>query len=266
MEWIGKYNPKVKQALALKRNKSRKGGVFLLEGFREITKALQSGFICDYLLLSPDALVEENLLIREMIAQGIAHYQVSAGILAQLSYKENGEHFVAIMRKKLWSCSEFLAARRNNLPIYIIIEQVEKPGNVGALLRIADGAGVDGVILCDPVVDLYNPNLIRSSLGTVFTLPIWIGSFNEVFALILEQKWHVIATTPSASSLYFTQDFCRPLALVFGSEKAGLTSSWLDGRFNTVRLPMLGEADSLNLSTAVAAVTYEVVRQRWLND
>ena len=161
------------------------------------------------------------------------------------------------------SCEKFLGLqRREQQPFYLIVEGAEKPGNVGALLRIADGAGVDGVILCDPVVDLYNPNVIRSSLGTVFTVPVWQASSKEVFALIREQKWKIFTTTPFAQTFYFDQDFCQPTAIVFGSEKDGLSPSWLEGNFCNIALPMLGKADSLNLSSSVSVVAYEVVRQR----
>lgn len=263
MECLGKHNFRIKEALSLKRNRSRKGDRFLLEGFREIYKALSNGYCCDYLFCSETYLEKEEFLVQEMNKQRVPTFQCSAAILQSLSYKEHYDNFIAVMRKKYLSKEEFLERKKNTTPFYLIVEQVEKPGNVGALLRIADGAGVDGVILCDPFVDLYNPNLIRASLGTVFTLPIWEASLNEVLSLVEGERWHVFATTPAATDMFFHQDFRVPLALAFGSEKDGLTSEWLNGRFTKIALPMRGQADSLNLSTAVAAVTYEVVRQRW---
>ncbi|EPP35340.1 RNA 2'-O ribose methyltransferase substrate binding family protein [Chlamydia ibidis] len=265
MEFIGKHNLKLKEALAIKRSKGRKSALFLLEGFREIHKALNYGYECVRIFCSPNVSEKERGLYDLIQNSNIERLWCSDSILSQLSYKENHDNFIAVMKKKWWDKDTFLRKKRNELPFYLIIEQVEKPGNVGALLRIADGAGVDGVILCDPVIDLYNPNLLRSSLGTAFTLPIWQASLEEVFITIAQEKWEVFVTSPGADAMYFDKNYQKPIALVFGSEKDGLTSSWLDGRFAKIALPMKGEADSLNLSTAVSAIVYEVVRQRCLS-
>ncbi|BAE81564.1 tRNA/rRNA methyltransferase [Chlamydia felis Fe/C-56] len=265
MEFIGKNNPKVKEAVALKLNRSRKGPLFLLEGFREIQKALSSGYECERIFYGTNVTEKERSFFNRIQKMPLEKVYCSEETLSRLSYKEHHDNFIAVMKKRWWSRKEFLNQKKNPLPFYLIIEQVEKPGNVGALLRIADGVGADGVVLCDPIVDLYNPNVIRSSLGTVFTLPIWSATLEEVLQTLSEEKWQVFVTTPRASSLYFCENYNQPLALVFGSEKDGLTSSWLNGDFSKISLPMLGQADSLNLSTAVSAVAYEVIRQRWVS-
>ena len=263
MEFIGKNNARVKAALALKRQRARNSPYFLLEGFREIHRALISGYRCLYVFCGESISEKERDFDKELSSLGIEKFYCSKEVLERLSFKEHPDHFIAVFEKKQLSCQEFLGFRRKNQqPFYLIVEQAEKPGNIGALLRIADGAGVDGVIHCDPVVDLYNPNVIRSSLGTVFTVPVWQASLGEVLALVREQEWKIFATTPSAQTMYFDQNFCQPLAVVFGSEKDGLSPSWLDGSFCSIALPMLGKADSLNLSSSVAAVAYEIVRQR----
>lgn len=262
MEFIGKHNPKFKDAVALKKKPSKKNPFFLLEGFREIYRALVSGYECERIFCASEHSEKEQELMEEIARRDIEVHRCREESLGELSYKEHPDHFVAVMRKRYLSQQDFLAQRKNTVPFYMIVEQVEKPGNVGALLRIADAAGVDGVILCDPVIDLFNPNLIRASLGTLFSVPIFVASLSEVWALIHQEGWRVFVTTPSATSMYYAHDYREPIALVFGSEKDGVTQSWKEGDFPLVALPMFGLADSLNLSTAVSAVVYEVVRQR----
>lgn len=265
MEFLGKHNPKIKEALALKRTKSRKGEFFLVEGVREIRKALDAGYPFQHLLCTANLSEEEESLCQEAAKRSIAIFFCHEESLSELSYKENSGHVIAVVRKTFLSTQEFLASRRNPVPFYLIIEQVEKPGNVGALLRTGDGVGVDGVILCDPIVDLYNPNVIRSSLGTVFTLPVLCASLPEVLQLIRKESWEVYVTSPRAKKLYFEETFLAPTAIVFGSEKDGLTQPWFHERFQEIALPMRGKADSLNLSTSVAAIAYEVLRQRMVS-
>lgn len=262
MELVGKNNPRVKEAVALRRNRGKKSEWFLLEGFREIQKALDAGYECPYIFCHPEVSEKETPFFEHLQRSSYTLLYCSEDILTKLSYKENYDHFVAVMRKRYISRERFLEQRKNRVPFYLVIEQVEKPGNVGSILRIADAVGVDGVILCDPILDMYNPNLIRASLGTVFTLPIWSASLHDVLHLLAEEQWHVFVTSPQAETSYFYEDYQQPLALIFGSEKDGVTASWLHSTFTKISLPMRGQADSLNLSTAVAAIAYEVVRQR----
>lgn len=266
MECIGKHNSKLKEACALKRSGSKKSNEFLLEGFREIYRALVCGYECVRLFCHPEVLDKELLLVNEIRRRSIETHFCREETLKLLSYKQHPDHFVAVMKKQFLKESEFLIRRKNPVPFYLIIEQIEKPGNVGALLRIADAAGIDGVILCDPMIDLFNPNLIRASLGTVFSVPVLVSCLENVFDLIKREEWQVFVTSPSASAMYYTENFCIPTALVFGSEKDGVTESWLKAGFPIISLPMFGLADSLNLSTAVSAITYEVVRQRLVNN
>lgn len=262
MEFIGKHNPKFKEALALKRKPSKKNGLFLLEGFREIYKALVSGYDCLHIFRAAEYSAKEQELMNEVAQRDIETHICRKEHLEALSYKQHPDHFIAVMRKRYLNQKEFLQKRKNANPFYMIIEQVEKPGNVGALLRIADAAGVDGVILCDPVIDLFNPNLIRASLGTLFGVPVLVSSLSDVLMLVRQESWQVFVTTPSATSMYYAHDYSGPVAIVFGSEKDGVTPSWKDSHFSLIALPMFGLADSLNLSTSVSAVVYEVVRQR----
>ncbi|WP_201456693.1 RNA methyltransferase [Chlamydia sp. 17-3921] len=261
MEFLGKHNPKIKEALALKRSYSKKGESFLVEGVREIQQALYSGFTLRHLFCSVNLSEEEEALRCEAIRHAISVFYCMDESLSQLSYKQHPSRVIAVVKKKFWSQEEFLNQKKNDIPFYFIIEGVEKPGNVGAILRIADGVGVDGVILCDPIINLYNPNLIRSSLGTVFTLPILCASFENILNVVKRKQLKVFATSPIAGTVYFSESYCFPTALVFGSEKDGLTESWFK-YFKKITLPMRGKVDSLNLSTAVAAIAYEVVRQR----
>ncbi|ANG66278.1 TrmH family RNA methyltransferase [Chlamydia gallinacea] len=263
MEFIGKNNLKVKEAIALRRNHSKKGEWFLLEGFREIQKALDAGYECLRIFCSETLLEKEQSFFDDLLASTVEKFYCEEATLAKLSYKEHPDHFVAVMRKRWWSKESFLNAKKNSTPFYIIIEQVEKPGNLGSILRIADAVGVDGVILCDSVVDLYNPNVIRASLGTVFSLPLWLAPLEKVLQMIAEEGWQVFVTSPYAHTPYFYENYQQPLVCVFGSEKDGVSTSWLQGDFTKITLPMQGKVDSLNLSTAVSAIVYEIVRQRW---
>ncbi|ANH78325.1 TrmH family RNA methyltransferase [Candidatus Chlamydia sanziniae] len=263
MEFVGKHNPKIKEALALKRSRSRKGALFLVEGIREIEKALLANYECLHIFCGSKIPQREDFFFQNLQNSSIELLFCLEETLSQLSYKEHCGNFIAVMKKKWWSQGAFLKKQSNPEPFYLIIEQVEKPGNVGAVLRIADSAGADGVILCDPKVNLYNPNILRASLGAVFTLPVLCLSLHDVVKLLEQEGWRVFVTSPSTDRVYFEENFQGPIALVFGSEKDGLSASWFTGNFLKIRLPMLGEVDSLNLSTAVAAVAYEVVRQRW---
>ncbi|SPN73649.1 23S rRNA (guanosine-2'-O-)-methyltransferase RlmB,23S rRNA (guanosine-2'-O-)-methyltransferase,RNA methyltransferase, TrmH family, group 3,SpoU rRNA Methylase family [Chlamydia serpentis] len=265
MECIGKHNFRVKEALSLKRSRCRKSSWFLVEGTREIQKALHAGYICQHVFCGTHLVEKEKEFLNKLKKDSIEVLYCLDSTLAQLSFKEHYDNFIAVMQKKIWSREDFLTQRRNIQPFYLIIEQIEKPGNLGAILRIADGAGVDGVILCDPVVDLYNPNVVRSSLGAVFSLPILSLFITEVQELLKQEGWQVFVTSPQAEQLYFSKNYRGATALVFGSEKDGLTKNWFCEDFLKIALPMCGESDSLNLSASVAAVAYEVVRQRWLN-
>ncbi|WP_100934598.1 RNA methyltransferase [Candidatus Chlamydia corallus] len=265
MECIGKHNPRVKEALALKRSRCRKSLWFLVEGAREIKKALRAGYACQHIFCGTHLSEKEVEFLNEFKRDSIEILYCLDSTLAQLSFKEHHDNFVAVIQKRVWNKEDFLNRRRNTQPFYLIIEQVEKPGNVGAILRIADGAGVDGVILCNPVVDVYNPNTVRSSLGALFSLPILSLAGDEVRELLKQEGWAVFVTSPRAEKMYFSENYLGPTALVFGSEKDGLTEEWFSEDFSPIALPMLGESDSLNLSTSVAAVAYEIVRQRWIN-
>ncbi|CRI33041.1 SpoU rRNA methylase family protein [Chlamydia pneumoniae] len=265
MDCIGKHNPLVKEALALKRSRCRKSSWFLVEGAREIQKALRTGYLCQHVFCSTHLSEKEKEFLYELKRNSTKILYCLDSTLAQLSFKEHHDSFVAVIQKRVWNKEDFLIQRKNAQPFYLIIEQVEKPGNVGAILRIADGAGVDGVILCNPIVDLYNPNVVRSSLGAVFSLPILSISREEGKELFKQEGWTVFVTSPRAETMYFSKNYLGPTALVFGSEKDGLTEDWFSEDFSEIALPMLGESDSLNLATSVAAVAYEVVRQRWVN-
>jgi TrmH family RNA methyltransferase len=147
-------------------------------------------------------------------------------------------------------------------PVYVVLESVEKPGNLGAILRSADAAGIDGVIVCDPLTDLYNPNLIRSSIGAIFTVPVAVCSSEECIAFLKEHKIQILTAQLQDSNLYYEQDMTKGTAIVMGTESTGLTDTWRKAADAHIRIPMLGKLDSLNVSVSAAILMYEAVRQR----
>jgi len=247
-------NPKIKWLRSLHNNSSRrKEGVFLIEGAKEIALALDGGFQPQSFFLCPEIAGE----ISDMGANEM--YTISKECFEKVAYRSNSDGVLAVFHSKTRSLDE-LAFGEN--PFFIVIEAVEKPGNLGAIIRTADGAGADGVIVCQENTDIFNPNVIRSSVGTVFTSQVVSGTNEDVLDFL--QKHEI---TPYGAALvngavrYTEADFTHPLALVFGTEHDGLSKFWLD-HSQPLIIPMHGENDSLNVSVATAVLAYEVVRQR----
>ncbi|MFI5334436.1 MAG: RNA methyltransferase [Chlamydiales bacterium] len=151
---------------------------------------------------------------------------------------------------------------KNEHPFFLVAEAIEKPGNLGSMLRSADAVGVDGVIVCDRCTDIYNPNVVRASVGTLFTQPVVEAAGGETLFFLREKKVKIIAATPSAKQEYTRVDLTGPVAIVVGTEQVGLTDPWLHASDVQVRIPMCGTADSLNVATAATLLLYEVLRQR----
>ena len=150
----------------------------------------------------------------------------------------------------------------DSAPLYVVLESIEKPGNLGAVLRSADAAGVSAVIVCDPLTDLYNPNLIRSSIGAIFTVPVVACSSEECIGFMKANKVQILTAQLQDSNLYYDQDMTKPTAIVMGTEATGLTNQWRKAADAHIRIPMLGRIDSLNVSVSAAILMYEAVRQR----
>lgn len=262
-------NPRIKQLVKLRTHRPReKQGLTIVEGSREILRAFEAKvpfkeiYICRENWKSaggPDEIGGEESLVRKIAALGVPVLEVSRPVFAKISYGERMEGLLALCAPRPLSLERF---HRKENPFYVIVETVEKPGNLGAILRTADGAGVDGVIVCDAQTDIYNPNVIRASLGTVFCVAVAEASTTESVRFLKERDVRICAAMPSAENVYTDVNMRGPLAIVLGSEQKGLSDFWSSRADIQVRIPMKGKADSLNVSTAAAILLYEALRQR----
>ncbi|MCE9647550.1 MAG: RNA methyltransferase [Chloroflexi bacterium] len=225
----------------------------LVEGYDELTLALDAGLHPETILTAPEL---ASRSIGNVPAETLT---VTRAVFEKMSYRENPDGWMGIFPIPKTSLE---GLKTNECPFVIIAESVEKPGNLGAILRTADAAKVDAVIVCDPRVDLWNPNVIRASRGTVFTVPTVEADSKNALTWLRSRKMRVLAATPSAEVLYTDVDLREPVALAVGTEDQGLTKFWMEQCDIRVRIPMLGKVNSLNVSIATALITYEAVRQR----
>ena len=243
-------NPKIKDLLLLEsKSRERKArGLFVVEGRREYVRAVEAGFRT------------ETLFVREGEAEeDRADFVVSRQLYEKIACREGTEGIVAVMQARERSLQDL---HLSPSPLVLVLESVEKPGNLGAVLRSADAAGVDAVLVCDPLTDLYNPNLIRASLGAAFTVQ-WVAcGSEEAYAWLKEKGIAILTAQLQDSELYYRTDMVRPVALVFGTEDKGLSDYWRQRADAHIRIPMAGMMDSLNVSVSAAILAFEAVRQR----
>lgn len=255
-------NGRLRAAAALRDRRERdRSGLTVVDGARELRRALDAGvevveaFICDPLLIGEDARIA---LTRLEAAPSPVHH-VSAAAFAKLAFGDRAEGLVAVIR------TPDLGLDRLTPPpdaLFVVLEGVEKPGNIGAVLRSADGAGAHAVIAASPRTDLLNPNVIRASAGTVFTMPLAAAPTVDVIAWLHRRDIAILATRVEASLPYTAVDLRGPVAVVLGAEDHGLTDAWAEPGMTGIHLPMHGAADSLNVSVTAAIVLYEARRQR----
>ena len=257
-----RQNPRVKDAARLRTRRWReREGRFLIDGAREIMRAVAAGvhcleaFVCDELCDSP----ESQEAIEAIQAAGGEILSVSPGVYAMLAFGERDDGVIAVAETPRRKLSDLQLPPE---PLVAVLEGVEKPGNVGAILRSADAAGVDAVIVADPRTDLYNPNAIRASLGTVFRNNVLETTSLEALEWLRAQNLLIVAARPDAETIYTGVDLRGGAAIVLGSEAEGLTGAWRGANVTSVRLPMHGLGDSLNVSTTAAILFYEALRQR----
>jgi TrmH family RNA methyltransferase len=256
------HNPRIKALAKLKKRSERdKQDVFITEGYRPITRALAAGYHFDELYYSPAWFLGENepKLLETAKAAGATLTEVGKEAFLKIAYRERPEGLIAI--GKQWH-TKLDDLKLSNNPFVIVVEAIEKPGNLGTILRSADATGAEAVIVCDAVTDLFNPNVVRASTGVLFTTPTVITDSASAMEYLKKHGIKTLAATPAAKEIYTDVDLTVPLALVMGSEQFGLTDAWLKHCDLPVRLPMAGVADSLNVSAATVAIAYEVVRQR----
>ena len=256
MDITSLQNPKIKYIVKLREDKRlrKQDGLMLVEGRDELTLALGSGLKPHTLLTAPElATVSIDIPEAEEVTT------VTRAVFEKISYRDNPDGWLGIFPIPHSTLDDLILSDN---PFVIVTESVEKPGNLGAILRTADAAHVDAVIVCDPRVDVWNPNTVRASRGTVFTVPTIEAESQTALAFLRSKKMRVLAATPSAEVLYTSVDLNQPIALAVGTEDEGLTDFWMQNADIRVKIPMLGKVNSLNVSIATALITYEAVRQR----
>ncbi|MBP6507502.1 MAG: RNA methyltransferase [Opitutaceae bacterium] len=255
-------NPRVKQLVKLRDRRPRdEAGVFLVEGYREIRRALEKQVALQELYYAPDWFLGENepALIAQAEAAGAKLFELSKETFAKVAYRERPDGLLAVAPQ--WK-RELDSLALPAAPFLLVVEAIEKPGNLGTILRSADAAGCDAVIVCDPVTDIFNPNVVRASTGVLFAVPLVVAESPQVHAWLKAKGIRTAATTPHTTNLYTQTDLRGPLAVVMGSEQYGLSEFWMKGADVLVRIPMAGQADSLNVAMATIITLFEAVRQR----
>ncbi len=259
-------NALVKQILKLqlKKRERDKSKLFVIEGFRENQRALQAGIKLKSLVFCADwFLKSSNLELIGLAEEGGAEIvEVSKSIFAKLSYRDRPDGFIALAEQPELNLRQ-LKLKEDS--VLVIVEKIEKPGNLGTLLRGCDATGVDGLIICEPVTDVFNPNVVRASTGALFSVPVAVAeSSREVILWLKKNGVKIFSTTPHTENVYWESDFKlkQPIAIVAGAEQYGLSEIWLQESDELIKLPMLGAADSLNIAISTIACLYEVLRQR----
>jgi RNA methyltransferase, TrmH family len=257
-------NPRVKAAAKLRSRRERdRQGLTLVDGARETARAIAAGTSLLEVFVSLDhcADAECREALRQLEAAGVALYELGSDAFARLAYGDRLDGIVAVAETPTHTLSS-LNTRLPPDPLIAVIEGVEKPGNLGAILRTADGAGASAVIVAEPGTDLFNPNVIRASLGTVFSVPVAVASSGDLLAWLRERAIRIVAARVQASVDYTNADYRGAVAIALGSEARGLSDAWAELAETSVRLPMHGMADSLNVSATAAVLLYEAQRQR----
>ena len=256
-------NAKLKHLLLLqeKSRTRREEGLFVVEGRRELGHALEAGFRPHTLFVREADLEDLQGLLAQAEAANPACLAVTlpAPIYAKVAYREGTEGILAVMEAQTFRLEDL---QLGEAPLIVVLESVEKPGNLGAVLRSADAARADAVIVCDPLTDLWNPNLIRASLGGIFTVPTVCASSEETISWLHAHGIRILTAQLQDSSWYYDTDMTGGTALVMGTESTGLTDCWRRAADAHIRIPMLGRLDSLNVSVSAAILLFEAVRQR----
>lgn len=252
-------NPFIKSLVQLQEKaKARKQtGTFLIEGKREIELALKGNYEIETILFLPGFVSDQQ--ISQYINQRIDCIEISKEVYQKLAYRDTTEGILAVAKTKPQQLADLKLSEN---PLILIAEAPEKPGNIGALLRTADAANLDAVIIANPKSDLYNPNIVRSSVGCLFTNQIAVGTTTEIIAFLKEKKINFYCATLQDSTAYHTQNYTMPTALVVGTEATGLTEEWRKAATQNIIIPMQGEIDSMNVSVAAAILIFEAKRQR----
>ena len=254
-------NSRIKNILKLstKARERKEQNLFLIEGAREISLAISGKYVFDSVFLCPELFAKTDYPeVIQSIPENIL-FEVTESIFQKIAYRENSDGIFALAKPKAHLLSDF---NLPDNPFVIILESVEKPGNLGAILRTADAAKADAVIVCNPLTDIYNPNVIRSSVGCLFTVQTGIATNEETFAFLQKNRICSYAAELTASQWYQDMDYTSPSAVIMGTEADGLSDFWLKNAEKRIKIPMRGVIDSLNVSVSTAILTFEAMRQR----
>ncbi|MBO4811076.1 MAG: RNA methyltransferase [Prevotella sp.] len=254
MEIMSYQNPRIKHLLQLQQKSQlrRSEGLFVVEGRRELEHCLAAGYEVESLFVRKDEMLPN-------LSLGLSPFILPPSLYEKVAYRGSTEGVIAIVKERRYMLND-LALTPSSL--FVVLESVEKPGNLGAVLRSADAAGATGVIVCDPLTDLYNPNLIRASIGAIFTVPTVACTSGECIAFLKEHGISILTAQLQDSQLYYETDMRGPTAIVMGTESTGLTQQWREAATAHIRIPMQGRLDSLNVSVSAAILLFEAVRQR----
>lgn len=252
-------NPLIKSLVLLQEKaKARKeSGTFLIEGKREIELATKGNYQLETILFFPELITENE--INKLVKSKVELIEITKEVYQKLAYRDTTEGILAIAKTKTLSLN-YLKLPENAL--ILVMESIEKPGNIGAMLRTCDAANIDAVIIANPKTDLYNPNIVRSSVGCLFTNQIATDTTENVIQFLKDKKIAIFCATLQNSNFYHTQDYTTASALVVGTEATGLTQAWRDNATQNIIIPMQGEIDSMNVSVASAILLFEAKRQR----
>lgn len=251
-------NPLIKHLLLLQKKSKHRNSYneFVIEGVQELSYAIEAKYILKQILICPD--LYENEVVLENSEYEII--EISKEIFEKLAYRSTTGGVIAIAESRNSSLKDLKF--KNDTPLILVAEAPEKPGNIGALLRTCDAANLDAVIIANPKTDLYNPNIIRSSVGTIFTNSIATGSTSEIIDFLKKHNIQIFAAALQESTSYLKEDFSKPSAIVVGTEHEGLSESWISQASKIIKIPMEGKVDSLNVSVSAAILIFEAKRQR----
>ncbi len=255
-------NDRVKHAIRLRERRDReKEQLTLLEGYRELTRGREYGMEIVECFYSPSHFLGANEmpLLLSLAEAGVPVVELAPHLLEKITYRDRPEGLIAIAKMKRHTL--------DSIPVYpdglyLVAEAIEKPGNLGSILRSADAAGVDGLIVCDKCTDIYNPNVIRASTGALFSVPLAEATSEETFGWLRRNNIRILAATPHTDQIHTGADMTGPVAIAVGREQCGLSDLWMRNSDLPVKIPMLGKIDSLNVATATTILLYEAARQR----
>lgn len=254
-------NPKIKDLLALqeKSKERRKKGLFVVEGRRELLHCIEAGYEPYSIFFCPEIISSKDLDEIAETSGDCSFFEIPQHLYDKVAYRGGTEGIIAELKCKEMSLN---ALKLKENPLVVVLEAVEKPGNLGAVLRSADASRADAVIVCDPLTDMYNPNLIRSSIGAIFTVPVATASSEETIKWLKDNHIKIFTAQLQDSEWYYDTDMKGGTAIVMGTEATGLTDAWRKAADAHIKIPMLGKLDSLNVSVSAAILMFEAVRQR----